>query len=74
MAGGQRIDDHSSWMGKGGKHSVLPAESKTKSLEEMVPGAGALMDYEDTAEKIHAQQEKGVSKIKSHPTKPGFRN
>lgn len=72
-AGGMRIDDHSAFMGKGGGDSVLPkgVHIKTYSSAE---GAGSEMDYEDTSEKIKAQQVAGVAKAKAHPMKPLYRN
>lgn len=72
-SGGQRIDDHSSWIGKPGKDMVLPQGVHTKS-ESSAEGAGSEMDYEDTTEKLKAQQMAGVGKIKAHPMKPLYRN
>lgn len=72
-SGGQRIDDHSAWMGSKGKNSVLPDGVHTKTFTS-AEGAGSEMDYEDTTEKIKAQQVMGVGKIKSHPMKPLHRN
>jgi len=73
MAGGQRIDDHSSWVGKGSKGVVFPSGAKMKS-ESSAEGAGAENDYEDTTEKVKAQQMAGVGKIKGRPMKPLYRN
>jgi hypothetical protein len=72
-SGGQRIDDHSSWMGSGSKESPLPMQSKFKQ-EYSAEGAGSVGMYEDTTEAIKSQQEKGESKAKSHPLKPTYRN
>ncbi len=72
-SGGQRIDDHSSWIGKAGKDMVMPQGVHTKS-ESSAEGAGSEMDYEDTTEKIKAQQVMGVGKVKAHPMKPLNRN
>lgn len=69
---GRRIDDHSSWMGKGGKYP-LPMESKMKS-EESAEGAGAIMDYPDTTEAIKRDQVGGSGKLRGRPMKPGYRN
>ncbi len=69
---GRRIDDHSSWMGKGANGSVFPMGAKVKN-ESSAEGAGALMNYEDTTEAIKSQQEMGKGKIKSLPQKPGHR-
>ena len=74
MAGGQRIDDHSWWAGGKGKDSVFPdGPHKTKD-ESSAEGAGGLSTYEDTTEKIRAQQVMGTKKIHGHPSKPGTRN
>lgn len=73
MSGGQRIDDHSFWAGKAGKDMVMPQGVHTKT-ESSAVGAGSEMDYEDTTEKLKAQQMAGVGKIKAHPMKPLYRN
>lgn len=70
---GQRIDDHSFWAGGMNKDSPFPTETRTKHFTS-AEGAGALNDYEDTTEKIKAQQEMGVRKAKSHMQKPLHRN
>ena len=72
-SGGRRIDDHSSWMGKGSNGSVFPMGAKVKN-ESSAEGAGSEMDYEDTTEKVKAQQVAGVGKIKGRPMKPLYRN
>ena len=73
-SGGQRIDDHSSWMGGPGKDMVLPQGVKTKS-ESSAGSAGSVMKYEDTTEAIKASQVESVKKVKAHPMKqPGYRN
>lgn len=69
---GQRIDDHSSWVGKGGKDGVFPMGCKVKH-ESSAEGAGRLSKYEDTTETIKAQQNMSKSKINSHPQKSGYR-
>lgn len=73
MAGGQKINDHSFWAGKGSKESPFPMNSKMKQFTS-AEGAGAENEYEDTTEAIKRQQEMGNSKIKSHPLKSGYRN
>lgn len=70
---GRKIDDHSFWAGGKSKSSVFPEGVKTKH-ESSAEGAGAVMSYEDTTEKIKSQQEMGISKAKSHPQKPSYRN
>lgn len=73
MAGGQKINDHSNWIGGKSKESPLPMNSKMKQFTS-AEGAGAENEYEDTTESIKKQQEMGNSKIKSHPMKSGYRN
>ncbi len=68
---GRKIDDHSSWMGKGGKYP-LPEGNKMKE-ERSAEGSGGIMDYPDTTEAIHRDQKSGASKLKSKPMKPGYR-
>jgi hypothetical protein len=70
---GQRIDDHSSWVGGKSKGSVFPEGVKTKN-ESSAEGAGAVSKYEDTTEAIKSQQQQGISKAKAHPLKSGYRN
>lgn len=66
------INDHSFWAGGKGKGSVMPdgVHVKTMSSEE---GAGHMMQYEDSEEKIRSMQSHSVSKAKGHAQKPGYR-
>lgn len=73
LSGGQKIDDHSFWAGGAGKDMVMPQGVHTKS-ESSAEGAGSEMDYEDTTEKVRAQQVMGAGKIKARPMKPLHRN
>lgn len=73
MSGGQRINDHGFWAGRGSNGSVFPMGAKIKA-ESSAEGAGKVGKYEDTTQAIKSVQEKGVSKIKSHPMKDGYRN
>ncbi len=73
-SGGQRIDDHSFWAGGPGKNMVLPDGGAKTKAESSAEGAGSEMDYEDTTEKVKAQQMASVGKIKGHPMKPLYRN
>lgn len=74
MAQGQKINDHSSWIGAGKDGVVYPAGAKMKNVASE-EGAGAVMKYEDNVEAINAAQKAGANKIKSHPMKqPGYRN
>jgi hypothetical protein len=70
---GRRIDDHSSWIGKGSDGTVFPMGAKLKS-ESSSDGFGALNKYEDTTETIKSQQMAAKAKVASHPHKPGTRN
>ena len=70
---GRRIDDHSSWIGKGSDGVVYPQGAKMKKVES-AEGFGALGKYEDTNETIVSQQEMAKRKVHSHPHKPGTRN
>lgn len=69
---GRRIDDHSSWMGSRGKHSVLPDSAKMMQVKS-ADGDGAVEYYEDTNDTIVAQQQNGVRHAKGHKMKPGYR-
>lgn len=73
MADGQKISDHSFWAGKGSKESPFPMQAKMKQYSS-AEGAGHESDYEDTTEKVKAQQVESVAKIKSKPMKPLYRN
>ena len=73
MSGGRRIDDHSFFGGKAGKDMVMPQGVHTKR-ESSAEGAGSEMDYEDSTEKVRAQQVEGVKKIKGRPMAPLYRN
>lgn len=74
-SGGQKIDDHSFWAGGKGKDSVFPdGPHKTKG-ESSAEGAGSLMKYEDTTERIKAAQVEAVKKVKGHQGRlPQYRN
>jgi hypothetical protein len=72
MAGGQKIDDHSSWVGKGKDGTVFPMGCKTKGASS-AEGVGELAQYEDTSDAVKRQQELNKSKVKSHPMRPGYR-
>ncbi len=71
--GGRKIDDHSSWIGKGSNGSVFPMGVKTKD-ESSAEGVGGLAVYEDTTEAIKKQQLMAKEKVNGHPRKPGTRN
>jgi len=69
---GRKINDHSSWIGKGSGGTVFPEGVKHK-MESSAEGFGELSHYEDTTETIKSQQEMTKSKAKSQPMKPGYR-
>ncbi len=75
MSGGQRIDDHSFWAGAKGKDSVFPDGPHKVKNESSAEGAGSLMKYEDTTERIRASQMEADKKVKAHQGKlPEYRN
>ena len=69
---GRRIDDHSSWVGKGNADSPLPMGCKMKSMREG-EGAGELDKYYDTEERIEEVQNMNERKMKSEKQKDGYR-
>lgn len=73
-SGGMRIDDHSFWMG-GKKEGVpLPLSTGMKKVSS-TEGAGSVMKYEDTNERVVEMQKDGVKKVKSHQGRlPEWRN
>ena len=70
-SGGMSVNDHSFFGGSGSPKFPIGNKMKEYSSAE---GAGSEMDYEDTTEKVKAQQVAGVNKVKSHPMKPLYRN
>lgn len=70
-SGGMRIDNHAFFGGKGSPTFPKGNAVKTYSSAE---GSGSLTTYEDTSEKIHAAQEMAKKKVKSHMSKPEYRN
>ena len=74
MSGGQAINDHSFWAGGPGKDMVMPQGVHTKN-ESSAEGAGSLMKYEDTSERIKVAQQDAVRDVKKHQGKlPVYRN
>jgi len=74
-SGGQRIDDHSFWAGKGSKGSVFPDGPHKVKMESSAEGEGSVSKYIDTTEDIRKQQTAGAAKIKGHQGKlPEYRN
>ncbi len=70
---GRKINDHSSWVGKGSSGVPFPAGAKMKS-ESSAEGFGSLAHYEDTTEAIKSQQMANKAKVHGHPQKAGHRN
>lgn len=74
-SGGQRIDDHGSWMGMGSKGSVFPDGPHKVKMESSAEGAGEVMNYQDKTEKIKKSQVDSVKQVKSHQGRlPEWRN
>lgn len=73
-SGGMSIDDHSFWMG-GKKEGVpLPLSTGMKKVPS-AQGAGEVMKYEDTNERIVEMQKEGTKKAKAHQGRlPEYRN
>lgn len=69
---GRRIDDHSFWAGSKPHGKVFPENAKTKE-EHSADGAGEMMNYPDTTERIKGVQEHGEKLAKKHHQKPGYR-
>lgn len=68
---GRRIDDYGGY-----PHSSDDAMKSKNKLKEFksAEGSGHLgAEYPDTTEMIERDQDKGDSKIKSHPIRPGYR-
>jgi hypothetical protein len=73
MAGGQRMDYHGSWAGEKGKNSVFPDGPHKVKPYGSEEGAGEVMTYEDTNERIQYSQGMADRQTKKHPLKPGTR-
>lgn len=71
--GGQRIDDHGFWAGRGDKGSVFPDGVHTKSMDS-AEGAGEVDRYRDTEDEVLRTQEDGERKIDSHRQKDHYRH
>ena len=74
-SGGQRIDDHSFWAGKGSSGSVFPDGPHKVKMESSAEGAGSVPRYVDTTEEIRKEQVMGASQVKKHQGRlPEYRN
>ena len=71
MSGGKMITDHKFFAGSGSPRFPKGVHTKDESSAE---GFGKLSEYEDTTEKIKAQQEMNKKKVHGHAQKPGHRN
>ena len=69
----RKLSDHHADLGSGRKGSVFPEEVKVKSYSSD-GGAGKIMDYPDTIDKIDRDQANGSRKAESHKQKAGYRN
>lgn len=69
--GGRKINDHSSWIGKGSDGTVFPMGVKLKG-ESSAEGVGSVGKYEDTSEAIKGVQEMSKKKVHGHAQKPGM--
>ena len=74
VSGGQRIDDHSSWVGGASKGSVFPDGPHKVKNESSADGAGSLSRYQDTTEEIKKSQMHAQAKIKARPLANNNRN
>lgn len=72
--GGQHINDHSFWAGKGGHGSVFPQGPHKVKMESSADGAGELSKYEDTTEAIKASQTMAERKMRQNSRHPYHRN
>lgn len=68
----RKMNDHHMDIGKGRKGSVFPEEVHTKELRNC-KGAGTIMDYPDTEEKIYRDQEAGIHHAEKRKLKAGYR-
>jgi hypothetical protein len=67
---GMRIDESGGYSRTSDEMMKSKTHIKTVSSAE---GAGGIMDYSDTNEKIVRDQKAGDGKIRSKPMKPGYR-
>jgi len=72
MSNPRKIDDHSSWVGKGSNGTVFPEGVKVRTVTS-ADGAGELTRYEDTSEDIKNAQEYNKKKIKSSAPRAMYR-
>lgn len=72
--GGMRIDDHAFFGGSAPAGQVFPNQAKMKKVNS-AEGAGEVMKYEDTNDRIVESQKDAVKKVKSHQGRlPEYRN
>ena len=68
------IHDHKPDIGsRGKKHQIFPDEVHVKHMKSP-EGAGHVMDYPDTEEKILRDQHEGIRKAEGRKLKTGYRN
>lgn len=71
--GGQRINDHNSWVGKAGEHEVFPTGCKVRKFSSS-EGAGDLKNYEQTSEQIEHMQDMSERDVNRQKRKDYRRN
>jgi hypothetical protein len=69
----RKISDRSAPLGSGRKGSVFPEDVKVSEMKTP-SGAGMMTNYPDKEGDIYRGQEAAISKAKSRPMKPNFRN
>lgn len=69
---GKRIDDHTSFCGKGGKYP-LPEGNKMKTFHSAEGSGHVGSDYPDTTERIHKDQMASDRQAKKQKMKEGYR-
>lgn len=68
------MSDRKPDMGSSGKkHEIFPSEVHVKHMKSP-EGAGRMMDYPDTEEKVLRDQKAGISKAEGRKLKAGYRN
>lgn len=73
MAGGMKINDHKFFGGSGSPR--FPDGPHKVKMESSAEGAGEVMKYEDTTERIKQSQVDSVKQVKKHQGRlPEWRN
>ena len=69
----RKLSDRNADLGGSRKGSVFPEDVKVRDFSS-VGGAGEIMDYPDTIDKIDRDQREGVKKAEGRKMKAGYRN